>query len=71
MLASPFLSKFIHRVPIKALVIDEASQIKVAEYINVFLLFKNTLKKVCFIGDLKQCEYFKYYYIIFIHILLI
>lgn len=40
--------------PLKTLVVDEASQIHVGNYVSVF--YKNAnLRKVCFIGDDKQC----------------
>ncbi|KAF9052499.1 P-loop containing nucleoside triphosphate hydrolase protein [Hymenopellis radicata] len=54
MLSNKKLSTFTKKVPIRRLIVDEASQIKVAEYINVFITFKETLKKMCFIGDPKQ-----------------
>ncbi|KIY67258.1 hypothetical protein CYLTODRAFT_490757 [Cylindrobasidium torrendii FP15055 ss-10] len=54
MLSSRFISKFMSVVPLRTLVVDEASQIKVSEYINVFTSFKDTLQKMCFIGDPKQ-----------------
>jgi hypothetical protein len=36
------------------LVVDEASQIEVGNYITTFTKF-GSLRKVCFIGDNKQC----------------
>ncbi|TFK45821.1 hypothetical protein OE88DRAFT_1083984 [Heliocybe sulcata] len=41
-------------IPIKYLIIDEASQIDVNDYIPVFTLFASSLEKVCCIGDNKQ-----------------
>ncbi|KZT29779.1 P-loop containing nucleoside triphosphate hydrolase protein [Neolentinus lepideus HHB14362 ss-1] len=41
-------------IPMETLVIDEASQIDVNDYIPVFTLFGTSLQKVCFIGDNKQ-----------------
>ena len=55
MLSNQFLFRFTQAVSLNILVVDEASQIKTAEYINVFTSFK-TLRKMCFIGDPKQCE---------------
>ena len=55
MLSSRRLSKFTTRVPIRTLVVDEASQIKTGDYVNVFVKFKEVLRKMCFIGDPKQC----------------
>ncbi|KAK0450251.1 hypothetical protein EV421DRAFT_1323804 [Armillaria borealis] len=52
------INKFTFVVPLRCMVVDEASQIKVAEYINVFTGFKSTLQKICFIGDDKQCKYY-------------
>lgn len=40
-------------VPVERLVIDEASQIKIFEFISVFEKFQD-LEKVCFFGDPKQ-----------------
>ena len=42
-------------VPIKTMVVDEASQIEIGDYIAVFTEHKS-IRKVCFIGDDKQCE---------------
>lgn len=55
MLSNNALFKFTARVPVRILVVDEASQIKTAEYVNVFVKFKESLRKMCFIGDPKQC----------------
>ncbi len=55
MLSNQHISKFTLHVPVKILVVDEASQIEIGQYISVFSTFKNTLRKVCFIGDDKQC----------------
>lgn len=41
--------------PIKTLVIDEASQIEIGDYIPL-LTSHSTIRKVCFIGDDKQCK---------------
>ena len=46
-------------VPLKTLVIDEASQIEIGDYIPLFASH-STIRKVCFIGDDKQCESFSY-----------
>jgi hypothetical protein len=42
--------------PVTTLVIDEASQIEVGEYMAVFTAYKPSLRKLCFIGDDKQCK---------------
>ncbi|KAH9972822.1 P-loop containing nucleoside triphosphate hydrolase protein [Lactifluus volemus] len=41
-------------VPILNVIIDEASQIEVSQYVPLFKAFGNTLRKMCFIGDDKQ-----------------
>lgn len=41
--------------PLSTLVIDEASQIELGDYIPVFREYNFSLRKVCFIGDDKQC----------------
>jgi hypothetical protein len=43
-------------VPVNTLVIDEASQIQVHDYLPVLQKFLKTLRKICFIGDDKQCK---------------
>jgi hypothetical protein len=48
-------AEFTHRVPFNTLVVDEASQILVHDYLPVLSTFLRTLRKVCFIGDDKQC----------------
>ncbi|PSS19948.1 hypothetical protein PHLCEN_2v3121 [Hermanssonia centrifuga] len=53
MLAHPHLARFTFKVPIKTVVIDEASQIAVADYIAPLQSFP-TIEKLCFIGDDKQ-----------------
>jgi regulator of nonsense transcripts 1 len=42
-------------VPPETLIVDEASQIEISGYITPFLELK-ALKRVCFVGDDKQCE---------------
>ncbi|KAF9049492.1 P-loop containing nucleoside triphosphate hydrolase protein [Hymenopellis radicata] len=41
-------------VPVERLVVDEASQINIFEYMHLFWKFRADLKKVCFFGDPKQ-----------------
>jgi hypothetical protein len=43
-------------VPIINVIVDEASQIEVGQYIPLFKTFGNTLRKICFVGDDKQCK---------------
>lgn len=54
MLSNFSISKFTREIPLKVLVVDEASQIEIGNYIAPFSNFKRTLRKVCFIGDDKQ-----------------
>lgn len=58
MLSNPLFQRiFLKECPLKTLIIDEASQIHVGDYVSVF--YKNPgLRKVCFIGDDKQCKLF-------------
>ena len=46
---------FMKKVPMNVLVVDEASQIEIGNYIPSFTQYESTLRKVCFIGDNKQC----------------
>ena len=55
MLSSIHMSKFTKYVPLNVLVVDEASQIEISGYIPVLTTFK-TIRKICFIGDDKQCK---------------
>ncbi|KAE9397707.1 P-loop containing nucleoside triphosphate hydrolase protein [Gymnopus androsaceus JB14] len=41
-------------IPVERLIVDEASQINVFEYMHVFHKFRKSLQKVCFFGDPKQ-----------------
>ncbi|KAJ7079450.1 P-loop containing nucleoside triphosphate hydrolase protein [Mycena belliarum] len=41
-------------VPLERLVVDEASQINVFDYMHVLYKFRETLEKICFFGDPKQ-----------------
>lgn len=55
MLSNRSIPKFMHHIPMKSLIVDEASQIEVGNYISVFSTF-HSLRKACFIGDDKQCK---------------
>lgn len=55
MLSSDQLKKFTIKVPIQTLVVDEASQIEIGDYIPAFQRY-SSLRKMCFIGDDKQCR---------------
>ncbi|KAG5634292.1 hypothetical protein H0H81_002519 [Sphagnurus paluster] len=56
MLSNPGLDKagVFREVPVEQLVIDEASQIKIEDFLPIFHKFRKTLQKVCFFGDPKQ-----------------
>ncbi|KXN88607.1 Regulator of nonsense transcripts 1 [Leucoagaricus sp. SymC.cos] len=54
MLSSPMITRiFAKQYSLSTLVVDEASQIHVADYISVFYKY-TSLRKACFIGDDKQ-----------------
>jgi hypothetical protein len=40
--------------PLRTIVVDEASQIEVGDYLPVFHTFEKTLRRLCFVGDDKQ-----------------
>ncbi|KAF7374797.1 AAA-12 domain-containing protein [Mycena sanguinolenta] len=54
MLSNKLLKKFVNQVPVNTIVVDEASQIEVGDYIPVFDQYSTMLRKMCFIGDDKQ-----------------
>ncbi|ESK87246.1 atp-dependent helicase nam7 [Moniliophthora roreri MCA 2997] len=54
MLSNRWLTKFTRVIPIRTMVVDEASQIQIGDYFGPFDVAKDTLRKVCFIGDDKQ-----------------
>lgn len=56
MLSNPRLTPFTMANPLTTLVIDEASQIEVGDYVAVFTRYVFSLRKLCFIGDDKQCK---------------
>jgi len=43
-------------VPVQTVIIDEASQIEVGDYLPMLARYKTTLRKMVFIGDDKQCR---------------
>lgn len=43
-------------VPVQTVIIDEASQIEVGDYLPILAKYKSSLRKMVFIGDDKQCE---------------
>ena len=56
MLAHPLIRTFTNANPITTAIIDEASQIPVGSYVTPFNSFSFSIKKVCMIGDDKQCK---------------
>ncbi|RDB17534.1 hypothetical protein Hypma_001245 [Hypsizygus marmoreus] len=56
MLSNPILNQvnMFKVVPVERLVVDEASQIKIEDFMPVFHHFNKTLEKVCFFGDPRQ-----------------
>ena len=47
---------FTKEVPVINVIIDEASQIEVGQYVPLFKSFGKNLRKICFVGDDKQCK---------------
>lgn len=60
MLASDRMAKsgFPELVPVETLIVDEASQVEIGGYLVPLSKFHNSLQKIIFIGDDKQCMYF-------------
>ncbi|KAF9529892.1 hypothetical protein CPB83DRAFT_240942 [Crepidotus variabilis] len=56
MLSNPVLHQcqIFKMVPMERLVVDEASQINIFEYLHIFHRFHESLLKVCFFGDKQQ-----------------
>ena len=50
-------SGFVELVPVETLIVDEASQVEVGDYLIPLARFHSTLQKIIFIGDDKQCMY--------------
>lgn len=47
---------FTEIVPVQTVIVDEASQIEVGDYLPMLARHKTSLRKMVFIGDDKQCE---------------
>lgn len=54
MLSNDRISPFTRTVPPTLLIFDEASQIEVGDYIPMLHLYRETIRKLVFIGDDKQ-----------------
>jgi superfamily I DNA and/or RNA helicase len=48
---------FTELVPVETLIVDEASQVEIGDYLIPLSRFYNSLQKIIFIGDDKQCMY--------------
>jgi superfamily I DNA and/or RNA helicase len=61
MLSSDSLSRrgAFRMVPVRTVVVDEASQIEIGDYIPIFSTI-TTIRKVTFIGDDMQCKFFSF-----------
>jgi hypothetical protein len=57
MLSNGKLGTFTRLVPVELVVVDEASQIEIGDYLPMLSRFQTTLRKLVFIGDDKQCSY--------------
>ncbi|KAJ6513128.1 P-loop containing nucleoside triphosphate hydrolase protein [Mycena sanguinolenta] len=56
MLSNPRISIVTRLVPIQTVIVDEASQIQIGDFLPMISLFSTTLRKLVFIGDDKQCD---------------
>jgi regulator of nonsense transcripts 1 len=56
MISNPKLQVLAQEVSITNVIIDEASQIEVAQYVPLLNSYGKTLQKMCFVGDDKQCK---------------
>ena len=50
------MQSFTKIVPVQTVIIDEASQIEVGDYLPALAKYKTSLRKMVFIGDDKQCR---------------
>ena len=56
MLSNPKIKPYTNLVAPEIVIVDEASQIEVGDYLPLLHLFRTSLKKLVFIGDDKQRE---------------
>lgn len=54
MLSDNRIAEFTRLVPVEVVVVDEASQIEIGDYLPLLFRFQKTLRKLAFIGDDKQ-----------------
>jgi regulator of nonsense transcripts 1 len=65
MLSNPMVPKtFMKSCPLNTIVVDEASQIHIGDYVSLFYKY-TSLRKACFVGDDKQCELFTSLYLVY------
>ncbi|KAJ7707595.1 P-loop containing nucleoside triphosphate hydrolase protein [Mycena rosella] len=57
MLSSSCVSLVTQLVPLQTVIVDEASQVEVGNYLPMIALYSTSLRKLVFIGDDKQCEH--------------
>ncbi|KAF8206299.1 P-loop containing nucleoside triphosphate hydrolase protein [Mycena galopus ATCC 62051] len=57
MLSNPRLSTITRLVPLETLMVDEASQVEIGDFVPVLARFSPSLQKMVFIGDDKQREF--------------
>ena len=50
-------SHFTELVPVETLIVDEASQVEIGDYLIPLSKFHDSLQKIVFIGDDKQCKH--------------
>ena len=48
-------SGFAELVPVETMIVDEASQVEIGDYLIPLSRFHNSIQKIVFIGDDKQC----------------
>jgi regulator of nonsense transcripts 1 len=57
MLSNPRISAVTRLVPLQTLMVDEASQVEIGDFLPLLYLFSKSLQKMVFIGDDKQCKF--------------
>lgn len=50
---------FTRLVPVETVIVDEASQIELGDYLPLLSRFGSGIEKLVFVGDDKQCECFQ------------
>ncbi|KAJ6508011.1 AAA domain-containing protein [Mycena vitilis] len=57
MVSNHRISPIARLVPLQTVIVDEASQVEIGNYLPMIERFSTTLRKLVFIGDDKQCKY--------------